>query len=475
MKDLIDKVILEWAYRCRRGYPDVNDEEDRKVFEELFGISIKETLLSPTELTKIASSGDYKGEQRINILIHKIKNKEPLELANGETFLVHDPKGEKVAELENWDKTKGKVTLTNIEGRSISTSMLAKTSEFGGGKGSGGGAENTALQESAQCLVNAIAFRIKGSKIEEEDLTKENFIKAQSFITTTSNLNEIISFIESREDWKHPLIATANETLKTIKKTNFEFHRGSDFVNKIYNAWKIVRKKENLGRMDSNKWNPADIWAVNPSIMGIEFKTDLISLNNQLIDLYKSKDLIGISLKKASKPTSEVFNLEKQEPPGVFNGDFDASQKSLDVYLYFTNGARLQLRDFGSFQFQGELKGVEAQGGKIGGGPLKVFLDKNNLGPIPSNNEVKKMVNELDDRFIQRFSYLLKTYVGLNYDREEIEHNLSKQFIFSKYSALEVLDAFKTGSAKDVENASSDILLYAGSKSSISSVYIKIS
>ncbi len=474
--NLIDKVILEWSYKTKKGYPDINSQEDMSLFESIFGFKLYETPLSPGELAKVSKDGENKGTKRIDILISKIKNSQPLKLNDSEeTFLVHDPKGEKVAELENWDETKGRVTLTNKEGDSITTSKLEKTSEFGGGKGSGGGALNTDLQESAQCLVNAIAFRLKGSAIDEKDLTKENLIKAQKYTSTTSSLEEIVLFIESREDWIQPLIATANKILEVVNKTNFEFHRGSDFVNKLYGAWKTARKKGGLGRIDDNKWNPGDIWAVDTSIKGITFETDLTDLNNQLIDLYRNKSLVGISLKKTSTPSSKVYNFEKQEAPGTFNGEYNASSKSLDVYLYFTNGAKLQLRDFGSFQFQGELKGTEAAGGKIGGGPLKMFLDRNNLGPIPTNSEAKIMANDLNDSFIERFSYLLKKYTGINPSREDIENTFTKQFIFSKYQALEVLDAFKTGSEEDVKNASSDVLLYAGSQSSISSVYVKIS
>ena len=85
------------------------------------------------------------------------------------------------------------------------------------------------------------------------------------------------------------------------------------------------------------------------------------------------------------------------------------------------------------------------------------------------------MANDLDDSFVERFSYLLKKYSGLDSSREDMETKFTKQFIFSKFQALEVLDAFETGSDEDVKNASSDVLLYAGSQSSISSVYVKIS
>jgi hypothetical protein len=444
------------------------------LFESMFGFKLNEGTLGPSDLAKVASSGPYKGDQRISILINKIKNNQPLQLADSdETFLVHDPDGSKVSELENWDSTKGRVVLKDEDGNITTTSKLEKTDEFGGGSGSGGGSLNTDLQECAQCLVNALAFRVKGKEVDEKDLTKENLTKANSFISTTSSLEEMISFIESREDWTQPLVLTANKTLEILNNKEFQFHRGGAFVDRLYGAWNTARKKGNLGRMNENKWNPADIWAVDSSVLNTEFQTDLTKLNNQLIDLFKSNSLIGISLKKTPNPKAQIFNLEKQESPGTFNGEYKASPNSIDAYIYFTNGAYLQLRDFGSFQ--GEIKGKYAAGGKIGGGPLKMFLDKHNVGPIPTNAEAKAMAKKLDDSFVERFSYLLKTYSGLDYDREDMENKISEKFIISKYQALEVLDAFKTGNVEDVANASADILSYAGSQSSISSVFVKIS
>ena len=135
--NLIDKVILEWSYKTKKGYPDINNEDDMRIFESLFGFNLKETPLTPKELGKQNSKTK---EERVDILINKIKNKEPLELDKGGTFLVYDPAGSKVAELEDWTPEKGPVTLEDEEGNTVTTSKLKKSADFGGGKGSGGGA-----------------------------------------------------------------------------------------------------------------------------------------------------------------------------------------------------------------------------------------------------------------------------------------------------------------------------------------------
>lgn len=36
---LLNKVILEWSYRTKKGYPDLTNDEDLKIFESLFGFN----------------------------------------------------------------------------------------------------------------------------------------------------------------------------------------------------------------------------------------------------------------------------------------------------------------------------------------------------------------------------------------------------------------------------------------------------
>ena len=50
--NLIDKVILEWSYRTKKGYPDLNNEEDLKVFESTFGIDLREEVENRTGTIK---------------------------------------------------------------------------------------------------------------------------------------------------------------------------------------------------------------------------------------------------------------------------------------------------------------------------------------------------------------------------------------------------------------------------------------
>lgn len=42
--NVVDKILTEWAYRCKKGYPDINDPDDMKVLRELYseyGITVE--------------------------------------------------------------------------------------------------------------------------------------------------------------------------------------------------------------------------------------------------------------------------------------------------------------------------------------------------------------------------------------------------------------------------------------------------
>ena len=33
---MIDKIVTEWAFRCKKGYPDINNPEDMKILKEMY-------------------------------------------------------------------------------------------------------------------------------------------------------------------------------------------------------------------------------------------------------------------------------------------------------------------------------------------------------------------------------------------------------------------------------------------------------
>ena len=473
--DNLTKYLNRIAYKFPKGYPDMNNAQDVLLLEafisEVIGekFSLKETPLTPKELQKTNSKT---GESRIDILIGKIQKGEELELDAGGTFTV-DNKDEAIKALKSEIPRSG-VILIDSEGNQVSTSKLKKSTEFGGGKGSGGGAAQTDQQESAQSLVNALSQKL-GNDISVEDLTPENLKSIAGKVDITSPISDTIDFITNSPNWSDTLIHTAKLVNDFIGQ-DVEFHRGSSFVDSIYSSWNQARKADKLGGIKNDKWNPSDIWAVSPDVKSIEFKTDLAELNNQLIDLFDERKLVGISLKKLG-PDSKI-TVRAKEPQVEKDGYVEAtiSPTSKDAYINFTSGAKMQLRTFSNdgTSFQGELKGKTANQGKIGGGVLRSILSRNGLDLIPTQKESLTKATDLSNNFIKEFIELSKKYGKFNITEEELKSK-TVDWISSKYQALSVIKAIEDGSKENVEDALTDIRNYAGSTSSISSVHLKVS
>ena len=306
----IDGILLEWSYRCNDGVVDLNNPEKKAILEQVLselGIEdaqeITEVSLSPTQLEKpfpprSEFSSQYK--DRGEKFLDKIINNEDFTLNDGSTIkLDSDASSEAIKLLQNKDYKalgKGVKLLVDTNGKEYSLAQFKKTDEFGSGKGSGAGVANTALQESTQCLANAIAYRVKNYPINKEDLNDENIESALQYIDVTSSVDEMKSFLKD-SSWAKTFINTANVLLAQFYNPNFEFHRGSSFTNSIYSAYKTASKSEDIS-MQSDKWNPADIWLVSPSVKSITFPTNLKELNGLIAELLSSNKLIGVSLKK---------------------------------------------------------------------------------------------------------------------------------------------------------------------------------
>ena len=186
--DNITKYLNKVAYKFPKGYPDMNNDQDVLLLETLLSevlgeeISLRETALSPSELSKDATLPGGVKTPRIEILIKKIENNEELELNDGSKFIV-DNKEEVLSQLKGKTRITNAIKLTDKDGNTISTSNLKKTAEFGGGGGMRGGADLTAKAESAQCIVNEI--RYSSGPIEVDDITDKTIQSTKGKVNIT--------------------------------------------------------------------------------------------------------------------------------------------------------------------------------------------------------------------------------------------------------------------------------------------------
>ena len=129
--------------------------------------------LSKQDMTNDAAQGFYADSSRVDIMSLKIKD--------GRDFVIGGTKAGKKVKGASYDpKTETLTYYTDTLKKKTATttrSKLFKDPDFGGGSGSGGGAEETKITESLQCFYCAYAFKngqIKKSPTDKQLETVKN-------------------------------------------------------------------------------------------------------------------------------------------------------------------------------------------------------------------------------------------------------------------------------------------------------------
>ena len=361
------------------------------------------------------------GKPRLHLLIDVINNKTKVNTTKGMTTLNWVSDTDKVA-LETGDLlsafTDGrryKPIFRTDKGDLIRLNDILKTDMFGGGKGSGGGSENTDLTECAQCIYAAAIFN--GAKLKSGDsLSGEVYGTYNTSFDIDTPPNTIAEGLT--DDWIESSILIGNELKKNLGPTKYVFHKGSAFVKEIEGKFKDLNKAEKPKPFSNiNKWSPADIWAVK---VGARFDftqySTLGEWTNELKELYDKKELIGISLKKAvgSVKTEEKNITGFIRRPVRYGGYLKQKNffSSKDFYIYLDK-IKMQLRTFDEVKsWQGEVKGTSASAGKIGGGILESIMIKNSTVTKfkYTNNELKTLATNPTPTFLDE---LYQMYLGL--------------------------------------------------------------
>ncbi len=423
-------------------------------------------------------------------------------LENYDTKVLKDTVGIKEIKVENNDRASTREALENaLKAANISFGNLTRdVGSFGGtefkfdkkkvrfiykpktgGGGSGAGAENTTRNESAQALYAAIAFG-KGKSITNDDVKPSMVQKYSGLFSIDGNVNEILN--ELPDDWIKSSITGANKLFSTFgRKGKYTFHRGDATVDRINSAFTRVKANEGV-RMDINKWNPSDIWMVKSDFdfKCVDNEKTILGLNQCIQEELQSGKLIGISLKKmqsgASLSAKNIFNDMKNTKK--YTG-YEYSNKSIDGYILLSGGTKVQFRSFGAGQgltgFQGEVKGANANQGKIGLGPTNMILRTHGIREIPTN--AANRVRTDPDGVFNEISVGLKKYAKMNQKQiEDLKSNdkiVTPKFLYSKLQVTQLIDRLQSISDKNVrDQLVEDIYLYASSQSRFSSAYYKL-
>lgn len=449
-------------------------------------------------LNKRASNGPFKGMMRTDIIERMIEK----DIA----FFIASASGQKGNEIQglHWD---GKFLTYRVPGTSktdkILWSKLFKSPELGGGKGSGGGADDTKYTESLQCYYCSYVYNVSKGKITGVDY--DDLKKAVQYVNASEKLEDCLN--KGPITWIEDdiYIKTANKLYDTWRPAGrVYFHRGSRFMDRIYEAKKKCHQKDKQspepqapGSFSNDKWNPGDIWAstLNPSADPLAaFSGNWGQLNDEVLRLAKAKKLLGISLKKVESNNAKIkeFNVPGKPLDAIdfksakfgSTGDFFSSA---DGYVV-TSEAEVQFRAFQTTKsWQGEIKGGAAAGGKIGGGNVSFYLKKiygKNLYPM--GDERSTIDYAKTPQFLGEFYDLYKKVnpktnpnkptVDMKEFVQGVKNASSPEgFMLAKFLVLRMYDLLFFGSEKKRNEFTDLMFKYAYSSSEQSSYFIKVS
>lgn len=383
-----------------------------------------------------------------------------------------------------------KVPGSTFEGLKISesaSSYLNIVFKPKSGGGSGAGAAVTKMAESAQAVYAAVAFGL-GRKITHSDITPENVDANKDKFDVDEDIAKILN--ELPDDWIESSVLGANELWEKFSgiKSGIKFHRGSKTVDHIENQFKRIKKIEGV-RVDINKWSPADIYVTTPKYdpKCLEEEKSIKGLNqcmNERIDP-KNPKMFGVSLKKMSRTSNlKLLNFDKKDSLEKEFSDFSMNYDSIDTYLNFSDGTRIQFRSFGGANvltgWQGEVKGTKANQGKISLGPINLLLKMHGISQIDTTyaRQIKSDPGKISDYVVAGLEKYATGFTEEKFAKLVIDKTKKKQFdswLYSKVHCIAITETITSIRDSDKQKqVCEDLYLYANSRSSLSAPYYKL-
>jgi hypothetical protein len=388
--------------------------------------------------------------------------------------------------------------------------------------GSGGGAAKTKIQESAACLYNALRFHVFNTDMEPGMMiTEDDLAKASQYIDTPdATMEEMMGF---DPDWQQVFMDGANKLHAKVSGGDYLFVRGDKEIDDgvIKKAFAKCKTSLESNLQNEDKWNPSDIWMVKRSSKAAVIAeltpftkkvsaTSIEVLNTKLAELFVSKDLMGVSLKKTGATgTVKVINgetpaqrkaqlevaFDKNKSIGElvydsgrnYTGSEIDKRYPMDVYIYYGPKPhdRIQLRNFGgdtTGDWKLELKGEYAAMGKVQGSVARFILQKTGFSHIPQEPTWVESdpKHTQSDKISKEIYNLLKEFSAKGFDKTDKDQMMGEiegkrqSWRYSKLSGLRFLKFLKDLNG-EADKAVKELYLFAGSASDHSSIYFKYS
>lgn len=382
----------------------------------------------------------------------------------------------------------------NITGRSGSIKVNLKQKKAS--TSTGGGVIDTKIQEEGTTVVlNQVIHKNKKFDKKEDILADKD---------TADKLKKLFGrkYEDRLEEWTHSYFEQQKEFLKKFQSAKWDIfvYGKEDFVTffskQIKNVARSLDPLKPVGNYTT--WSPSDIWAVyemdkvkKDIAKNINPKTqNLVELNNLLINLFKEKKLVGLSLKKIASnksanlkfvnidtSTMRLGDIEKYKMSDI-SFDFDNISVGDKVTTYIKFGSQSDYsinitRAGQNLSFNTSIKSTPAaQGGQAPVKMVENLMKKNGSGItfVNDHNKYPQSYSEYideSDKYLKMYESI-KKYLNKNVTYSEFKDNLSSAYEKDKRNAVVKLmtlnffyDALKNNS-KNVEFWTD--ILYLGMK-----------
>jgi len=208
--------------------------------------------------------------------------------------------------------------------------------------------------------------------------------------------------------------------------------------------------------------------------------SNIIELNGLLLEALRDGDIVGVSL-KLLKGSVKLSTYNAGDKKHVVEFDkFTTGTKGFfsgkDIYMYFTHQGKIQFRTFPE-TFQGEIKGKNANQGKLSYGPIQTVLRHLRLPQLIDIKTLRKALAASDNKIYKEFyenytRYAIdSTKLSLDAFIEECKAK-GVSWAFSKFLGCQLIDIVKTSHRED--DFITSCIQYASSSSDLSAPFIKL-
>ena len=335
---------------------------------------------------------------------------------------------------------------------------------------------------------------VNNTKASFESIQPSDLEKAYNATSVVGATFEQV--MELDPSWHYSGYWTAKRLVKErLINNKMTFHRNDKVMKDIYKVKDITVKNSGLSKIEHDKWNPGDIWATTDKSIASKLpNTSIQELNLKLIELFNSRKLMGISLKKVTAENALKLEIKNKDASrykykfmsgssmAVFKrkgGDIWRSKSS----KVFFNGGTAAIRNksqFAALTFELELK--TARGGGGGYGQISDSLKKRMNIRLPTNQDLKSQAMDLKQKG-EKSKFAMPLYNMIKKIHPEVSKEewmngftiKSAGDIHSKIAGIYVLHPLvvnaKNGKADLVIT---DMVNYAGSTLEESSIYAKV-